>query len=198
MPYLDVGISMSARYLLGLAVLASTVVAGCCGGDAASVNPSVQGQSPAPDHAVNSVHPPAGFGQPAPDFTVTDTKTGKEVKLSSFKGKPVLLDFWATWCIPCRETLPHTEDIYHQFGKDQLNVLTISDEPESKIARYVKKAGYTFPVYRDTTDQAWKTYHAESIPLIVIIDKNGNMSSYIVGGVSEDTLRHALKKVSVG
>jgi len=142
--------------------------------------------------------PPAGFGEPAPDFSVTDLKTGKRVKLSSFRGKPVLLDFWATWCGPCKETLPHTEDLFREFGKNDLQVVTISDETPQKIMDFVKNNGFTFPAYEDVNDEATNLYNAHAIPLVVIIDKDGKMSKYIQGGVPEDVLRKALKKVGVG
>lgn len=160
-------------------------------------------KKPAGAKIVNHVNPrgpnpPVDEGEPMPDFAVKDLKTGKTVRLSSFRGKPVLIDYWATWCGPCKETLPHTESVYREFGKDKLQVITISNEDASKIQSFVQKNGYTFPIYQDATEDAYKALNIDGIPLVVIIDKNGNLSSYIQGGVPEEIVRRALKRVAVG
>ncbi len=143
-------------------------------------------------------NPPVDEGQPMPDFDVKDLKTGQTVKLSSFRGKPVLIDYWATWCVPCKATLPHTESLYKEFGKDKLQVITISNEEAPKIQSFIQKNGYTFPIYQDPTQDAYKALNIDGIPLVVIIDKNGNLSSYIMGAVPEGEILDALKKVAVG
>ena len=93
--------------------------------------------------------PPVPIGRPAPDFSVSSLGGGRTVRLSSLRGRVVLLDFWATWCPPCRRGLPETQKLAAQYGGKGLTVLAISDETPLTIARFVKTNGYSFPAYRD-------------------------------------------------
>jgi cytochrome c biogenesis protein CcmG/thiol:disulfide interchange protein DsbE len=126
-----------------------------------------------------------GENQAAPDLSIPLKKGATPVSLSSLKGKVVLLDFWATWCGPCRESIPEIERIYKKYHGRGLEVVGISvDEVANadKIPGVVKELGMTYPVvlYTDIPDVRTK-YEFSSIPQMYIIDKKGNISQSIPG-----------------
>jgi peroxiredoxin/outer membrane lipoprotein-sorting protein len=141
--------------------------------------------------------PPVPLGSTAPPLTVTPVAGGAPVTLDSLRGKPVLIDFWATWCPPCRESLPHTQDIFKDLGSKGLQVMTVSDEKPETITAFLKKNNYTFPAFRDEGDKVTRAYGVSGIPTVVIIDKDGKLQSYLVGLRDESELREALKKIGV-
>ncbi len=138
--------------------------------------------------------PPVPRGKPAPDITL-HRLDGKAVKLSSLRGKPVFLDFWATWCGPCRMSLPHTDNLAKTHG-GKINVLAISDEEVPTIKSFMKENKYTYPSFRDGDHSASTKYQVQAIPTFVIIDKNGNLVDYIVG-YDNDAVDKALAKVGI-
>ena len=137
---------------------------------------------------------PPHIGSPAPDFTVEDLE-GKKLKLSSLRGKPVFIDFWATWCGPCRMSLPHTQELSDKHGKE-ITVVTISDEDVDTIVNFRKEKNYTYPAYRDPTNKASELYNVEGIPTFVVIDDKGNLVGYVTG-YDNDAVKRALKKVGI-
>jgi peroxiredoxin len=140
--------------------------------------------------------PPVPIGGDAPDFTVKDLQ-GKSYTLSSLRGRPVMIDFWATWCPPCRKGLPETEETYRKYGAQSLAVMTISNEDVATIGAFVKKNHYTFPTYRDPNDDASKAYNVTGIPTLVIIDATGKLVAYYVGLQDPEAIQGALKKAGV-
>jgi peroxiredoxin len=140
--------------------------------------------------------PPVPEGQPAPDVEFT-TMEGQKVKLSSFKGKIVLIDFWATWCPPCRKGLPITNKMNELYASKGLQVVTVSNENAPKIAQFIKENKYTFPAFRDPSNDAARTYKVNGIPTMVIVDARGNLSSYSVGLEAEDDVVANLKKAGL-
>jgi thiol-disulfide isomerase/thioredoxin len=142
--------------------------------------------------------PPVPIGSVAPDFTVKPASGGAAVSLRSLRGKPVMVDFWATWCGPCKESLPHTEDIYKNFRSKGLQVMTVSDEDTKTIMDFVKENKYTFPAFTDTDDVMEKAYGIDGIPTIAIIDKDGKLQDFLVGERPEEEVTAALKKVGIG
>jgi cytochrome c biogenesis protein CcmG, thiol:disulfide interchange protein DsbE len=116
-------------------------------------------------------------GQAAPDFTV-DALDGTKVRLSELKGKPVVINFWATWCGPCRKEMPDMEAVYQQFKAAGLQVYGINvGESKVSISDFVNKVGATFPIAVDTHEEAQNAYKILPIPATFFIDANGTIKS---------------------
>lgn len=149
--------------------------------------------------ADNQTGTPETDGEPiaAVDFTVYNAD-GTTVKLSDFYGKPILINFWATWCSPCKTEMPDFEKVYKDYGEDvvfmMVNMTSGRDTVES-ASKFVADAGYTFPVYYDKDMDAASTYGAYSIPMTVLIDADANIVGAQVGILSEDVLREVLDSV---
>lgn len=111
-------------------------------------------------------------GQPAPAFKLPDLN-GNQVSLEQFKGKVVLLDFWATWCGPCRMSMPQLERLQAQFPSD-LALLAINlQEPRDEVNSYVKQQNLHSRVLLDEEGEVGRVYRSSAIPMQVLIDKAG-------------------------
>jgi thiol-disulfide isomerase/thioredoxin len=112
------------------------------------------------------------IGLPAPKFKLTDLK-GQEVSLDQFKGKVVMLDFWATWCNPCQMTMPVIEKLEKEYS-DIMVVLAINlQEPKDAVQEYVNRQAIISRVLLDEAGSVGATYGTDSIPMQFLIDKNG-------------------------
>jgi peroxiredoxin/outer membrane lipoprotein-sorting protein len=136
------------------------------------------------------------IGTPAPDFALFDLEN-KPVKLSELRGKAVLLDFWATWCAPCRAELPQVELLHRDFKDKGLIVLGVDDEESKDQAAFLGKSGYTFRSLVDPTEQVKNLYSVGGIPTTVLIDRQGTIQVFELGGSSYDLLREAIQKVGI-
>ena len=134
----------------------------------------------------------------APDFTVYDSK-GNAVKLSSLKGKPVVLNFWASWCPPCKGEMPNFNKVYTETKDDvQFMMVDLVDdqrETQEKGAQYVKSQGFQFPVYFDNKQSAANAYGISSIPSTLLIDKDGFIVYGHEGAIDEDILKKAIQSL---
>jgi len=136
-------------------------------------------------------------GQKAEDFTLNDL-AGKPVKLSSLKGKVVLLDFWATWCGPCRVEMPSIQKLHARFKNKGLVVLGINyGEEASRVKPFLVKNGYDFRILLDREQRVGQRYQVGGIPTLFIIDKTGVIRAHFVGVRDEDTLREALARAGI-
>ena len=131
----------------------------------------------------------------APDFTVLD-KDGNTVRLSDKFGKPVVINFWATWCPPCKQELPDFDKLCKEYGdRVVFMMVNLTDGYRDTVdgtKRFVSGKGYTFPVYFDTKDNAASAYNVSSIPQTTFIDAKGNIYTTRIGAMSEATLRSYL------
>ncbi len=145
-------------------------------------------------------------GKPAPDFTLKDL-SGKSVSLSSLKGHPVLLDFWASWCGPCQMTMPIFQQLHKDFAGKGLIVVGVDtwDTPKG-FGAWQKENGsmYTFMILIDPAGQsqpdksiAGTLYDVTGIPTTLIIDKNGIVRGYLVGAHEKQSYLDALKQVGI-
>jgi len=119
------------------------------------------------------------IGKPAPSFTLQDLN-GKQVSLSDFKGKVVLLDFWATWCGPCVRTIPHLDALHKKYKDQGLVVIGINNERNHAKVKEFAKARISYIILLDA-DKQFRQYGARSIPTAFYIDKDGMIRYRDVG-----------------
>ena len=128
----------------------------------------------------------------APDFTVLD-KDGNTVRLSEKFGKPIVINFWATWCPPWKQELPDFDKLCKEYGdRVVFMMVNLTDGYRDTVdgtKRFVSGKGYTFPVYFDTKDNAASAYNVSSIPQTTFIDAKGNIYTTRIGAMNEATLR---------
>lgn len=134
----------------------------------------------------------------APDFTMTDA-SGEEVKLSDFFGKPVVLNFWASWCGPCKSEMPHFEEAYQKYGEDiNFVIVNLTDgarETVETASDFIEEQGYTFPLYFDTNTEGAMTYGTYSIPVTYFIGADGVPVAQANGALDAATLQKGLDMI---
>ena len=140
----------------------------------------------------------ATAGEPAPDFSLRDIN-GKEVSLSSQKGKVVLVNFWATWCGPCKLEMPHLDKMDRELEANGFEVISISTDDAraaSKVKPLIKRGGYGFTVLLDKDTSVVSQYNpAKTLPYNVLIDREGNIHKVFQGYNPGDEveLRHEIE-----
>lgn len=138
-------------------------------------------------------------GQNAPDFTLK-TLDGKKAKLSDYRGKKVILNFWASWCSPCKAEIPHMEKYYKKSAKDD-NVeilavnLTKSDKDEDYIKDFAKSYDMTYPVLLDTEGEQQEQYEIVTIPTTYIIDTKGKIQNTISGPMDQKKMSDIIANI---
>ena len=123
------------------------------------------------------------IGGPAPDFTSV-TVGGEEISLSQYRGQVVILNFWATWCPPCREEMPSMQALHDKFAAKGLVLLAVNVEENGHavVSDFLKKTPYSFPIVFDEDAVIQNTYKVFRFPETFIIDKNGVVVEKIIGG----------------
>lgn len=129
------------------------------------------------------------------NFTITDIN-GNEVKLSDFIGQPIVINFWASWCGPCRSELPHFNKLAKEYeGRVHFLMVNLSGEDKQSVIKFVERNGYTFPLYFDNTDSGANAYSVSSIPVTVFITAEGKIGEQRVGALSESVLRNYITQM---
>lgn len=143
---------------------------------------------------------------PALDFTLTD-QYGETHTLDDYKGKTIFLNFWATWCPPCRAEMPDIQKIYEEYqeaGDDSVVILGVAapnygnEKSVEKIEKFLEDNGFTYPVLMDEGGSLFQQYGIYSYPTTFMIDKDGNVFGYASGQLSEDIMRDIIRQTVEG
>jgi peroxiredoxin/YHS domain-containing protein len=137
---------------------------------------------------------PPVLPRPAPNFTLPNL-TGEKVSLENFRGKAVLLDFWATWCKPCVKSMPALQKLHDQFASKNFTVLGIStdEDGKKKVEAFIKKHKIAYPVLLDAeANPAWETYKVKVIPMMFLIDQKGQIVRKWVGEADMKDVENAV------
>ncbi|MBT2757133.1 redoxin domain-containing protein [Mesobacillus foraminis] len=134
----------------------------------------------------------------APDFTL-QTLNGDEVKLSDYRGKKVLLNFWATWCPPCKAEMPYMQEMYDKYKKEGFEILavnsTVTEKSEQDVSEFVKKYELSFLIPMDVKNRVSSDYEILAYPTSFFIDAHGVIRSKSVGGMTKEFLEKEIKKL---
>lgn len=164
-----------------------------------SSKPVPEGEEQEGKQAQEGVTPQEEEFEKVPDFTVLDYE-GNEVKLFDYIGTPIVLNFWASWCPPCRGEMPHFNKVSEEYPNDELIFLMVdmvdgARETVDKGKKYVEDSGYTFTVLFDTKRDVAITYGVRSLPTTIFVDKDGYLIGGIEGGIDEETLRYGISLI---
>ncbi|MDR3627366.1 MAG: TlpA disulfide reductase family protein [Ignavibacteriaceae bacterium] len=175
-------------------VLFSLLLIFGCNKNASDINKEQNSgkESPANNQAVENSN---SNDSKAPGFTL-ESPAGKKISLSDYKGKVVIIDFWATWCPPCRKGIPDLVDLQKQFG-NKLAVIGISLDTDTKdqVASFAQENNINYPVLFATPDVVQSYGNINSIPTTFIIDKNGNIVNQFVGLTPKEVFISEIKKL---
>ncbi|MGL5259824.1 MAG: TlpA family protein disulfide reductase [Lachnospiraceae bacterium] len=134
----------------------------------------------------------------APDFVMEDSE-GNTVNFSDLIGKPIVLNFWASWCPPCKAEMPDFETAYQEMGEDvvfiMLNATDGSRETKELAQAFIEEQGFSFPVYFDTSMDASYTYGISSLPTTLFIDKDGYLITGSIGMISKESLQKGIEMI---
>ena len=131
----------------------------------------------------------------APDFTLLDLDSN-EVRLSEFRGKVVLINFWATWCPPCRAEMPDIESLYQEYKDKGLVIIGIDiGEPEATVRQFVQRGGYSWTFVLDSTGTVAANYNIRAIPTSFFIDREGVIQTVNIGAMTKQGMEAMLAEV---
>ncbi|MDP2932391.1 MAG: TlpA disulfide reductase family protein [Chloroflexota bacterium] len=132
------------------------------------------------------------MGHPAPDFTLLDLE-GNRVTLSDFRGKVVFINFWASWCPPCRAEMPDIEAVYQKYKDKGVVVIGIDImEPEDVVRQFVRQGGYSWTFVLDSTGEIARDYRIAAIPTSFFLDKDGIIKTTYIGAMTQRAMESKL------
>lgn len=127
------------------------------------------------------------IGVKAPDFEL-ENLSGEKVKLSDYRGKKVILNFWATWCPPCKKEMPAMEKFYQKAGND-VEILAVNIDPQYNVQEFTDKLGITFPILLDKKDEVNSAYSVMTIPTTYFINEKGLITNKYLTSMTEDIMK---------
>ena len=144
----------------------------------------------------NAVSSPYKFtaGTPAPEFDL-QTPDGRRVSLSDFRGKAVVVNFWATWCPPCRSEMPDLEQIAQERKSDVVVLAVNVQEARDPVARFVQQYGLTFPILLDTSGDVTQAFGVQSLPTTFFVDGEGKVAAFNMGALNKSAIARKLELV---
>ena len=138
-------------------------------------------------------------GEAAPDFELTSLE-GEAVRLSDYRGKKVILNFWATWCPPCKAEMPHMQKFYEANKDNGIEVLAVNltsiDKGEESVQAFVEEFGLTFPIPMDRDGELGPQYQAVTIPTTYIIDTEGIIQKKVVGPMDKAMMQKLTSSIN--
>lgn len=169
---------MSRRHLLIVVTIAGALATSM----PSAADQAGPGSRPAVSDAMTHLHlirPPSPT--PAPEFMAT-LADGKTFQLSAQHGKVVFINFWATWCLPCRAEMPMMEKLWRRHRAHSFVMLAVStDSAPSAVPPFIAQQGFTFPVTLDPTQDLARAYGLRGLPMSVIVDPSGNVAALAIG-----------------
>ena len=187
---------IAAVFLLALLIIGAKLLYDHLGGSTSTVlAPSTEETQPnqtAPENNETAAQPQR---QMPPDFTVYDAQ-GNQVKLSDMRGKPVIVNFWASWCDPCKDEMPDFEEAYKTYG-DQITFMMVDltdgqRETQATGQAHIDSEGFTFPVYFDLDKSAAVAYNTTTKPATYLFDADGYLVTYAIGKLNAATLEEGI------
>jgi len=129
------------------------------------------------------------------DFTAKDLLTGETFSLSDYRGKIVFLNFWGSWCPPCRMEMPGFQKIYEQYGDDVVIIGVGINDSAGNLIEFAKSIGVTYPIVHDRTSEIARHYRIRSLPTTYRIDQEGRIQGVAVGALNEEQLVKAIEEL---
>ena len=132
----------------------------------------------------------------APEFLVRDQYEMSH-NIKKYEGKVIFLNFWATWCPPCREEMPAIEELYKEYGENKRDVvfLGVNSEKKNKVEKFLKNEKYTFPTLFDINGEITNKYYINAFPTTFIINEKGEIYGRIIGAITKETMKQAIQSV---
>ncbi len=147
------------------------------------------------ERTLTALPPAPAIGHPAPDFTLP-TLAGGQVTLSDLRGQPVVLNFWASWCGPCRAEMPELQRLHDRLGEAGMAVLGVNQgESPDTAAAFLEKLGLSFPVALDQRTGVSQQYLVNSLPTTFFIDREGVIRSTFIGPMSDAVIAQTLRSI---
>ena len=209
---------MGVMTLTGFMNGITSYLSSAAGSGVSNQSQTEESAAPAPSEASVSETPvteesPAASERPvipAPDFTLVD-QYGETHTLSDYAGKTVFLNFWATWCGPCRSEMPEIQALYEKYGENQGDLIVLGvanpktedapynqDVTQAEVEQFLEDNGYTFPVVMDTTGEIFYYYGITAFPTTFMIGADGNVFGYVPGALTGDIMESIVQQTMDG
>ena len=180
---------------------AALMMAGCAGAGSESIAESTE--AAASQTETDSTEEARVY--PAPDFELID-QYGFSQRISDYRGKVIFLNFWATWCGPCREEMPDIQSLYEEYGENTEEVVFLGvafpgaggEEDEEGIASFLQENGFTYPVAMDPEGRQMTAYGITAYPTTYMIDRDGNLFGYVTGSLTKESMEDVIRQTLSG